>query len=176
MSLIFVLLSNFDSIMQEKVLTILKELNIDYRLTEHDAVPTVEAAEKFWKDIEGMHCKNLFFRNNKGKKHYLLVAEKDTKISIKGFAEKIGSDRLSFASEKRMDKYLQIKPGSVTPFGVINDTENHVRVYFDAKIKEAKIVNFHPNINTATVSLSLEDFLKFMDWSQNEYSFVDLGG
>jgi len=160
--------------MLEKVLALLQDLNIDYKLTEHEAIPTVEAAEKFWKDIAGMHCKNLFFRNNKGRQHYLLVAEKDTKISIKAFGSQIGSDRLSFASERRMEKYLQLKPGSVSPFGIMNDTENHVLVYLDSKIKEAEIVNFHPNINTATVSLSLADFIKFMDWSQNQYSFVDL--
>jgi len=62
----------------------------------------------------------------------------------------------------------------ITPFGIINDKEKHVKVYLDDKMKEADIVNFHPNVNTSTVSLSFADFIKFMEWSQNTYEFIDL--
>lgn len=153
----------------------LDALEIDYKVSTHEAVATVAAAEKVWTDIEGMHCKNLFLRDKKGKQHYLLVAEKDTQIVLKDLAKRLDDrENLSFASPKRMDKYLKLKPGSVSPFGIINDVDKHVIVWVDDTIKKAKWVNFHPNINTATITLSLQDFERFLEASGNTFSYINL--
>ena len=158
----------------DKMLAALDQLQIDYTVANHDAVFTVEEAEKFWTDIPGTHCKNLFLRNRKGNQHYLVVLEKDKRLSIKELEQKLGNERLSFASPKRLEKYLNLTPGSVTPFGIINDTENHVKVLLDSDLQNAQIVNFHPDTNTATVSLSFTDFKKFMDWSGNAYDYIEI--
>ena len=152
----------------------LEELKIEYENHDHPAVFTSEEASKYWKDIKGAHCKNLFLRNNKGNQHYLVVVGFHKQVQLKTMEKTIGATRLSFASEKRLDKYLKIKPGSVSPFGLINDVENHVQVILDAELEKAEFVNFHPNINTNTLTISINAFKKFLDWSGNEYRFLEL--
>ncbi len=159
---------------QDKVLEVLKGLKIDYQLHTHKAVATVAAAEEIWHTMEGMHFKNLFLRNNKGKQHYLLVAQKDRKINLKELGQSLGGEKLSFASERRLVKYLGLLPGSVSPFGIINDDDRHVKVLLDSTMKKAKLVNFHPNVNTATLALSFADFEVFMQAIGNEHQFVDI--
>jgi len=161
--------------MDKNLLAQLDALGITYDIMEHEAVATVAQAEKFWKEIKGMHCKNLFLRDKKGRQHYLVVAEKDSKVPMDKLNLFLGNnERLSFASEKRMMKYLQLTPGSVSPFGIINDAENHVIVLLDSRLQGAEIVNFHPNINTSTLSIALPDFEKFLDWSKNPYQYIEL--
>lgn len=78
------------------------------------------------------------------------------------------------ASEARMEKYLGLKPGSVSPFGLINDTENHVHLFLDKNLQNAPRLSFHPNDNTATIVIRNEDFIKYLEASGNEYEFVEL--
>jgi len=152
----------------------LEELNIEYENHDHPAVFTSEEATKYWKDIKGAHCKNLFLRNHKGNQHYLVVVGFHKQVQLKAMEKTIGATRLSFASEKRLDKYLKIKPGSVSPFGLINDVENHVKVILDTELENAAFVNFHPNINTSTLTISINAFKEFLNWSGNEYRFLEL--
>lgn len=158
----------------KKVYDILDQLNISYEIHEHPEVLTVEDALKYWKDIEGVHCKNLFFRNQKGKIHYLVVMKHDKELNISDLAQKTGAGKLSFASEKRLDKYLGLKQGAVSPFGIINDINNEVRVYIDEDLMKEGKINFHPNLNTATISLSVDDFKKFLDWSENKIHYIHI--
>lgn len=157
-----------------KLYKILDTLNIKFRYDEHPPVPTIEEAVKYWKDLEAKHCKNVFFRNHKGNRHYLVIVEHTSNISIKGLEQRLKQGKLSFASEKRLNKYLGLTPGSVTPFGLINDDQNHVYVFLDKNLLSAERISFHPNINTATLTLKFEDFKKFLDWSGNSYEFIDL--
>jgi len=161
--------------MKETLLENLKTTGIEYKLTEHEPVLTVEEANKFWANIDGVHCKNLFLRDKKGKQHYLVVVEKDKDFSINKLNEILGNnEKLSFASERRLTKYLNLMQGAVSPFGVINDTENHVVVLIEKGLKNAEIINFHPNVNTATLSLSFTDFEKFLRLSNNNFRYIDL--
>ena len=107
-------------------------------------------------------------------RHYLVVAENNKRVSIAHLNQLLGNEKLSFASERRLTKYLNLAKGSVSPFGIINDADNHVVLLIDDGLKESSIVNFHPNENTATVSLSFEDFEQFLKWSGNPYRFVTL--
>lgn len=161
---------------EQKVYEILNELSIDYKIFRHPPIPTIEEGLKHWKNIEATHCKNLFFRNHKGKKHYLVILEHTQDMAIHAMEKKLKQGKLSFASEKRMIKYLGLKPGSVTPFGLINDNENHVHVFLDENLKKSKKISFHPNINTATVELEFNDFMKYLAWTGNSYEFVSLCG
>jgi len=159
---------------KEKVFKVLSELDIDYILTNHPPVPTVEEAEKYWVDLDSAHCKNLFFRNHKGNKHYLVLLDYHQSLAIKDLEQRLKQGKISFASAERLDKYLGLIAGSVSPFGLINDLENHVHVFIDKNLEHVEKISFHPNDNTATLVLSLRDFIKFLRWSGNTYEFINL--
>ncbi|MDA3906092.1 MAG: prolyl-tRNA synthetase associated domain-containing protein, partial [Bacteroidales bacterium] len=132
----------------------LNKLNIAFEMIEHPPAPTVTEAMKYWKDVDAAHCKNLFFRNHKGNKHYLVIFDAHKQLAINDLEKRLKQGKLSFASEKRMAKYLAIQPGSVSPFGLINDVENHVHLFLDSHLQSSKKISFHPNDNTASVILS----------------------
>lgn len=157
-----------------KLYQILKELNISYDYYEHPPVPTVEEAAKYWKDIEATHCKNLFFRNHKGNKHYMVNFEYTHTIAIHDLELKLRQGKLTFASEKRLMEHLGLTPGSVTPFGLINDKSHHVHIFLDENLQKTEKISFHPCINTASLVVPFSDFLRFMQWTGNSYEFVKL--
>ncbi len=159
---------------QKELYALFDELNIDFQYIEHPPVPTVEEAMKYWKGMDAVKCKNLFFRNHKGNRHYLVLLEHKQLLKIKDLEQILKQGKISFASEKRLAKYLGLTPGSVTPFGLINDSENHVHVFIDENLKDCGNISFHPNINTASIVVTFEDFIKFMDWSGNSYEFIKL--
>ncbi len=152
----------------------LATLGISFEYHEHPAAPTVEAALEHWKDIVSTHCKNLFFRNHKGNRHYLVIIDHLNKLAIRDLEQLLKQGKLSLASDKRLAKYLGLTPGSVTPFGLINDTDKHVRIFIDEKLRKAERLSFHPNINTATLVISFSDFTRFLDSSGNSYEFINL--
>lgn len=158
----------------QKVFDALHALNIKYEVIFHPPTPTVEEALIYWKDLEAVHCKNLFFRNHKGNRHYLVVFDCMKQLNIHDLEQRLKQGKLSFASPERMNRYLGISPGSVSPFGLINDTEKHVTVFIDKQLLDAKKLSFHPNDNTASLSLSTSDFVHFLETSSNEFHFLAL--
>lgn len=96
---------------QEKVYERLKELGIGFDYLEHPAAPTIEIARQYWKNLDSTHCKNLFFRNHKGNRHYLVIFHCDRSLAIHDLEQLLKQGKLSFASEQRMEKYLGLKPG-----------------------------------------------------------------
>ncbi|AQR94345.1 prolyl-tRNA synthetase associated domain-containing protein [Clostridium saccharoperbutylacetonicum] len=159
---------------EQKVYDALKALEIKYIRYEHEPLYTVEDTKKLDINITGQHCKNLFLRNSKGNVHYLVLLDDAKKVNLKDLAKQIESTKLSFASEERLHKYLGLRPGSVTPFGIINDIESEVIVLIDKDITKADVVNFHPNVNTATIGLSYSDLEKFIKWHGNKIYYVDI--
>jgi Ala-tRNA(Pro) deacylase len=155
-------------------LAVLTQLGIVYERHDHPPVFTVDEALVQWQGIEAAHCKNLFLRNKKGNRHYLVVAEHDRPVSIQRIAELVGDDRLSFASPERLLKYLGLMPGSVSPLGLINDAAHEVRVVVDAGLRERPRVGFHPNVNTATIVIATTDFERFLAWTGNEVRWAGL--
>ena len=115
---------------------------------------------------------HLFLRNRKGDKHYLAIVLKDKQVDLKSLSKLIDSTTLSFGSPERLNKYLKVFPGAVGPFGLNNDINNHVHVLLDSDVLNKDTITFHPNVNTATVSLSVQDFRKFLDWKNNPVSNV----
>ncbi len=156
------------------VYEVLDRLGIAFTRHEHPPVFTVEQAEQHWTKIEGAHLKNLFLRNKKGNRHYLVIAPTLKVIDLRRLNEKLGEDRLSFGSPDRLKRLLGLEPGSVSPFGLINDHHHEVIVVLDEELKRASRLNFHPNINTATVGLSKEDFEKFLAWTGNIVKYFSL--
>ncbi|MFO7934836.1 MAG: prolyl-tRNA synthetase associated domain-containing protein [Bacteroidales bacterium] len=159
---------------KEKVLRLLEELQIPYELHEHPPVATVEEALPYWKKIDATHCKNLFFRNHKGNRHYLVILKHDRQLNIRDLEKRLKQGKITFASPRRMERYLGVPGGSVSLFGLVNDKENHVHLFLDAGLKPASRISFHPNDNTATVVISYSSFMKFLEWSGNTYEFIDL--
>ncbi|MBP5663800.1 MAG: prolyl-tRNA synthetase associated domain-containing protein [Bacteroidales bacterium] len=153
---------------------LLDELHIPYEYIEHPPAPTIEIAKQYWAGHDAQHCKNLFFRNHKGNRHYLVILNCDQDMAIHDIEKQLHQGKLSFASEARMDKYLGVKPGSVTPFGLINDQEHHVTVFLDQTLQQAEKLSFHPCINTASLIIKREDLIKFIDYCGNQYIWMEV--
>ncbi|MDR2679492.1 MAG: prolyl-tRNA synthetase associated domain-containing protein [Tannerella sp.] len=157
-----------------KLYDLLEQLGIRFEYIEHPPAPTIETARQYWAGHDAKHCKNLFFRNHKGDRHYLVILDCDCNMDIHGIEKLLHQGKLSFASGKRMLKYLGVTPGSVTPFGLINDGEHHVHVFLDQNLQHAQRLSFHPCINTASLILSREDFIRFLDYAGNTYEWLEL--
>ena len=152
----------------------LDALGIRYERHEHPAVFNAEDASKIWDPIPGVQCKNLFLRNKKGDRHYLVVLEISKRADLKDLVKVVGDDRLSFGSPDRLMDRLGLTPGSVSPFGLINDATASVRVLLDADLRGKDRLIFHPNINTASVVVSWGDLEKFLATRSNSVRIVHL--
>jgi Ala-tRNA(Pro) deacylase len=134
---------------------------VDHATTEHEAVFRVGEGEGIKDGIPGAHTKNLFLKDAKGRL-WLISAKDDTVIDLKRLHTVIGSARLSFGPAELMVETLGVIPGSVTAFGLINDTQRRVTFVLDRALAEAARVNFHPLTNTATTTVSQEGFRRFL--------------
>lgn len=153
----------------------LDALGIAYERHEHPAVFTAEDASKYWNPIAGTQCKNLFLRNKKGDRHYLVVLEISKRADLKDLVKLVGDDRLSFGSPERLMSELGLTPGSVSPFGLLNDADGSVRVLVDRDLRGADRLIFHPNINTASVVVSWADLEKFLATRSNAVRVTTIG-
>lgn len=152
----------------------LNELGIQFIYYEHPPAPTIEIAMQYWKDLDSSHCKNLFFRNHKGNKHYLVILEHKQNLDIHSLEKILKQGKISFASPERMLKYLGLTPGSVSPFGLINDKGHEVHVFIDENLKQSKTISFHPNINTASLVIKFDDLIFLLKYFGNKFEFIDL--
>ena len=152
----------------------LDALGIAYERHEHPPVATVEEAEKYWVGIDATHCKNLFLRNQKGNRHYLVVLLHSKRADLRAVADQIGDGKLSFASPERLMTHLGLTPGSVSPFGLINDASHAVRIVLDRDLRARERVSFHPNINTRTYVVSTADFVRFLEACGNVVQYVTI--
>ena len=170
----------------DEVLAFLEEHGLDYKLHIHPPLPTIEIALEYWKDIDSVHCKNLFFRNHKGNRHYLVVFECHKELAIHSLEHMLRQGKLSFASAERMERCLGILPGSVSPLGLIHDlktedlTKEHfpnghrVKLFLDKDLQTAPRISFHPCDNTASVVIFNADFMRFLDIWGGEYEWLDV--
>ncbi len=129
--------------------------------TEHPPLHTVEESQALRGEIAGGHTKNLFLKDKKDQV-FLVVAEEDAAIDMKSLHKRIGSARLSFGKPELLMELLGVVPGSVTPFGVINDSAGRVSVILDAALLRHTQLNFHPLENVATTTIGRDDFLAFL--------------
>lgn len=158
----------------ELILEKLNQMGISYRQEKHEAVYTLDEMVDIPLKEGEVIAKNLFLRDARGKKHYLLCLPGDKQVNLKEIRTKIGSTALSFASADRLKQYLGLEAGAVTPFGVINDSENNVQVFIDEGLSQASAVGFHPNVNTSTLFLSLADVETFVTAQGNMISTLKL--
>jgi Ala-tRNA(Pro) deacylase len=151
---------------------ILEQLGITYERYEHPPVFTAEEAAEHWGAIRATPIKNLFLRNKKGDRHYLVILGIGKQADLRQLVKVIGDDRLSFGSPERLMARLGLTPGSVSPFGLINDSSKSVQVIIDADLRHAERLIFHPNINTASVTISFADFERFLAARGNVVRYI----
>ena len=152
----------------------LSRFGIDFDYYEHPEAPTIEIAAQFYRGEGTVLCKNLFFRNHKGNRHYLVIMDSRHNMNIHDIEHKLHQGKLTFASPERMMKYLGVKPGSVSLFGLVNDVNHDVTLFVDNELRHAAKVSFHPNDNTASLVISNADMMKFIENIGNTYEFLDL--
>lgn len=158
----------------ENISRFLSEQGIKYEKFDHPAVFTCEEAEKLLPPMPGEHTKNLFLRNRKGDRHFLVVTVYGKNVDIKQLKNIIGADKLSFASPERLMKYLGVEPGAATLLGLINDTGHQVEVFLDEQIASAEALQCHPLVNTATFIISKEGVKKFMVATGHEWRVINV--
>ena len=151
----------------------LTDLGINTTTTRHEAVFTVEQARALRGEIPGGHCKNLFLKDKKGAL-WLVVCLEDAVVDLKALPALIGAARISFSKAELLGEVLGVEPGSVTPFALINDTSHQVNVVLDAKMMQHDVVSYHPLVNTATVTLTPDDLLKFISSCGHEPQIIEL--
>ena len=147
---------------------------IRYDIYHHPASPTIEEAKAYWREDGSKHCKNLFFRNHKGDRHYLVCFDSERSLAIRDLEARLRQGKLTFASPERMERWLGLRPGSVSPFGLINDPENPAHLFLDVNLRDCPAYSFHPNDNRATVVIPQEEFLKYLAAVGNSYEFIEL--
>jgi Ala-tRNA(Pro) deacylase len=158
----------------EPVLRALDGLGIAYESYEHPPVFNTEDVEQHWRDIPGTPVKNLFLRNKKGNHHYLVIVGVDKRVDLKELVKVIGDDRLSFGSAERLMEKLGLTPGSVSPFGLLHPGSKDVEVIIDTPLRQAEKVLFHPNINTATLTITFSDLARFLSARGNRVRYLDI--
>lgn len=158
---------------QQSVLAHLDAKGIPYRVIYHDPVYTIEEMEQLELNQYGEIAKNLFLRNSNGKTHFLVMLCHDKTVNLKELRKKLESSALSFASEERLQKYLGLTRGAVSPLGILNNHEKNVIAVFDNDLKKYEQIGVHPNDNTATLWLTLDDILRIVTENGNEIRFLD---
>lgn len=154
----------------------LQELNIPIILHEHAPLFTAEQALTLAAHIPGAHCKNLFLMDENHTPWLVSLntsAQLEKRAPLKQVATAIGVKRLRFATPEELYHYIGVTPGSVTPLGIINDTANAVTLLLDADFLLHKQISMHPLENTSTVTLSREDFMRFITACGQHGCFID---
>lgn len=142
---------------QSKVINVITSMNIPYDIIEHPAVYTIEEMNELNIDNNNEVVKNLFVRDDKKKRYFLIVLQKNKQVNLKEIRKELNCRPLSFASEEDLKKYMQLSKGAVTPFGILNDAECRVEVVFDKDVLLFEHIGVHPNDNTATVFICPQD-------------------
>ena len=144
-----------------ELIKLLKEKKYEIEVHQHGALFTVEDSKKQRGKINGAHSKNLFLKNKKNE-FYLLSCGESDKIDLKRISKSLELGNISFAKQEYLEQYLKIKPGSVSPFALLNDESGLVNFYLEQTLYESKLVNFHPLINTFTITIETDKFIEFM--------------
>ncbi|MGB1360646.1 MAG: prolyl-tRNA synthetase associated domain-containing protein [Alphaproteobacteria bacterium] len=158
---------------KEKIYQDLNDKGIEYKVFEHPPVFTVEEAELYTKDIDGVHIKNLFVYDKK-KNMWLITIPHDIRPDLKKVKAVLGtSGNLSFCNPDRLWENLGVKPGSVTPLSVVNDTNGNVTAVIDKSCTTEELVCPHPLLNDATVQMKGTDLIEYMKSYNHEPMIID---
>ena len=160
-------------IKKNDILKILEKKKIKYTIYEHEPFYTVEDSGKKRFEMKGAHTKNLFLKNKKNQ-FVLFSCYENSIVDLKNFSKSLGLKNLSFAKPEYLLEFLGIKPGSVSPFGLLNDSGNNVEFYLEEELENSADINFHPLINTSTIGLKTKDFISFMIENKKKINIFSL--
>ena len=159
---------------QDKIITLLKKLDINYQLIQHPAVYTADEADKYVQAYNFARAKNLFLRNSRG--FFLVMVGDQQHLDMYQLKQQLATTRLSFAKPAELEQELGIYPGAVSPFNLINDHQHRVTLVISPQLlAENSLVGCHPNDNTATVVLKFTDLLALIQRWGNPVRILDLG-
>jgi len=152
----------------------LAENRIEYDRHDHPPVYTVEESKRLVPPLPAAKTKNLFLRDKKGQRHFLVVVPADKRVNIKALPGMVGSKGLSFGSAERLKKFLGVEPGSVTLFAIFNDPDHEVELIVDESLWEAEAFQFHPLVNTSTLVISRENLELFIAKTGHEAKILNV--
>lgn len=159
---------------RDDLMAFLAETGIATTTIDHAPVFTVTESKSLRGSISGGHSKNLFLKDRKGRL-FLLTADEDAAIDLKRIHEALGGQgKVSFGSADLLREVWGVEPGSVTPFGAINDREGRVTVALDAALLAHERINLHPLVNSATTTIAPADLLTFLRATGHEPLVVEL--
>lgn len=148
---------------KQEIYQLLTDEQIHYEVTEHEAVYNMADLSKVDLPYPNADAKNLFVRDDKKQHYYLITVSGDKRVNLKDFRKNNGTRPLSFAPKEDLQSLLGLEPGSVTPLGLLNDTQCQVEFYLDESfLTSSNIIGVHPNENTATVWLNSQDLLAIL--------------
>ncbi|MEE8824074.1 prolyl-tRNA editing protein ProX [Lentilactobacillus sunkii] len=151
----------------------LDKMGISYEIVEHPAAHTTEEADEYIKGKEGVRTKTMFMTNKKTD-YYLLVMDDAKRLDFHEFQDLTDTKRIKMASSEALEEKMGLEPGVVSIFGLINNHEKDIHVYFDQAILDEKTMTFHPNVNTRTIFVASKDVLKFVKEMGYDYTILDL--
>ena len=152
----------------------LQELGITYDVVEHPPVLTTEQADSYIEGLEGVRTKSMFLTNKKKTQYYLLIMDDQKLLDMEDFKEQVGANRIRMASAESLAEKMQLPAGTVSPFGLLNNPEKDIRVYFDKDIVSEEIMTFHPNTNEKTIFIKTQDLFRFLESISFNYEILTL--
>lgn len=160
---------------KQDIYEFIKSKKIWYEITEHQAVLNMEELSKIDMPYPEYDAKNLFVRDDKKRNYYLITVKGDKRVDLKEFSNKNGTRKLSFASENDLMEIMNLIPGAVTPLGLLNDKDIKITFYLDKEfLNEKAIIGVHPNDNTATIWLKVEDLIGIIKEHGNQVNVVNI--
>ena len=148
--------------MYQKVVDRLNELGIPFQIVEHEPVLTTEQADHFIEGIEGVRTKTMFLTNKKKRNFYLVIIDDAKRLDMDVFKEIVEENRIKMASAEMLNDKMMLLPGTVSPFGLLNNRDKDIQVYFDQEIVSEERMCFHPNTNEKTIFVNTQDLFTFL--------------
>lgn len=152
----------------------LKENGIAFERHDHPAVFTCEEVNTLVPELDGVKTKNLFLCDDKGRRHFLVTVRDTKTVDLKRLARTLEVKKLRFASARRLEKHLNLTPGSVTLMALINDRQNQVTAIVDQSVWDAPAVQCHPLVNTSTLVIPKKDLQRFMEATAHKPLILDV--
>ena len=148
--------------MYQKVADTLNELGIPFQIVEHEPVLTTEQADRFIEGIEGVRTKTMFLTNKKKRNFYLLIMDDAKRLDMDVFKDIVEEKQIKMASAETLNDKMMVPPGVVSPFGLLNNEDKDILVYFDQEIVSEERMSFHPNTNEKTIFINTQDLFTFL--------------
>ena len=158
----------------QQVANKLHELGITFDVVEHPPAFTTEQADSYIEGMEGVRTKSMFLTNKKKTQYYLLIMDDKKSLDMDLFKELVSANRIRMASLDSLAEKMSLSAGTVSPFGLLNNEERDIQVYFDKEIFDEERMTFHPNTNEKTIFISTEDLFKFLKDLGYSYQVLEL--